>query len=80
MVIQLIAYGPGRARWRLRLYGSHAGSRTPHVRDPLPAAPDRALAQAAIKAVSEWRFTPMPRNAKPIHVATQLTIHFEFKG
>lgn len=46
----------------------------------LLAAPDRALAQAAIKAVSGWRFTPTLPNAKPSHVATQLTIRFELKG
>ncbi len=42
----------------------------------LLAAPDRALAQAAIAAVSGWRCRPMLRNAKPVRLATQITIHF----
>lgn len=46
----------------------------------LLAAPDRALAQAAIAAVSGWRYRPVLLNAKPVQVATQLTISFELKG
>ncbi len=46
----------------------------------LLAAPDRALAQAAIKAVSGWRYKPMLRDATPAPVYTQITIRFELRG
>ena len=46
----------------------------------LLAAPDRALAQAAINAVWKWRYVPTLVNGKPAEVDTQIQINYDLGG
>ncbi len=42
----------------------------------LLAAPDRALAQAAIDAILKWRYAPTLVNGKAVGVDTQIQVHY----
>jgi TonB family protein len=42
-------------------------------------APSPILADAALNAVRQWRYTPYILNGSPTEVETQITVNFEFK-
>jgi TonB family protein len=43
------------------------------------SSPDPQLAEAAIKAVSQWRYQPSLLNGEPIETATTITVNFELE-
>ena len=45
----------------------------------LAAAPDAALATAAIRAVARWRYGPTLLNGQPVEVKTAITVNFNLK-
>ncbi len=43
------------------------------------SAPDPALAEAAMKAVREWRYQPALLNGEPVETLTTITVNFELE-
>ena len=43
------------------------------------SSPDPQLAEAAIKAVGQWRYQPSLLNGEPVETATTITVNFELE-